>query len=567
MPDAPRRLSDRPSLEQLRKQAKDLLAGYRAGDEAAAARFAAVVPRLADPDRAVRAVLADAQFVVAREHGFASWARLKARVADAVGRLNTTFFDVDLGDKRIKVRGPLSDADWDVVFRAIGDLRLTTLDAGEQMTDAVMARLPSFPHLTTIDLAGSRGLTDEGAANLARLPALTKVNLSMSGVTDRGLGVLRDLPALREFQLYHHGAVTDAGLAGISACPRLEFLDLMGTSTGDGVIQALAGHAALRRLHMGNGVTDAGLGRLHAIPAFKAWPGGEITFTLGGFSAEPTYLFLNLKSAITDRGLAALAGLDGLFAVNLFGTRGHAPFDDSRASVTADGVGHLHGLGHLGWLGCCAGLGTDAAMRHVAAMPQLRMLFGQDMVAGDDGFAALARSQTIECISGRRCYNLGDRGFAALADMPSLRGLSVSCRNVGDAGLSALPRFPALQELVAIDIGDAGYRHIGQCRTLETLWFGDGTTDAATAHVAALPALKHVSLAGRAVTDRSLDMLRGMPSLEVVELHNCRGVTSEGIARIAELPRLREVLLSALPRVTREGTTVFPPRVRVTYRN
>jgi ankyrin repeat protein len=64
-----------PSLEQLRKQAKDLLRARRAGDEAAAARVAAHHPR---PDEPLR--LAGAQLVVAREYGFPSWPRLRAYV-------------------------------------------------------------------------------------------------------------------------------------------------------------------------------------------------------------------------------------------------------------------------------------------------------------------------------------------------------------------------------------------------------------------------------------------------------------------------------------------------------
>jgi ankyrin repeat protein len=64
-----------PSLEQLRKQAKDLLRAHRAGDPDAAARVAAHHPH---PDEPLK--LAGAQLVIAREHGFASWPRLRAYV-------------------------------------------------------------------------------------------------------------------------------------------------------------------------------------------------------------------------------------------------------------------------------------------------------------------------------------------------------------------------------------------------------------------------------------------------------------------------------------------------------
>lgn len=77
MPDPGRSLPPRPSLDQQRKQAKDLLRALRAGDAAALARIRAHLPD--KPELS----LADAQFAVAREHGFASWAALKAHVERA----------------------------------------------------------------------------------------------------------------------------------------------------------------------------------------------------------------------------------------------------------------------------------------------------------------------------------------------------------------------------------------------------------------------------------------------------------------------------------------------------
>ena len=77
MSSPPRSLPERPSVEQLRKQAKELLRDYRDGDRAAADRFRAHHPRAA-ADKSV--ALADAQLVLAREYGFPSWARLKHHV-------------------------------------------------------------------------------------------------------------------------------------------------------------------------------------------------------------------------------------------------------------------------------------------------------------------------------------------------------------------------------------------------------------------------------------------------------------------------------------------------------
>jgi len=82
-----RALPDRPDLAQYRKQAKDLLRAWRGGDPEAIARVTTHHPRLrsrgASPDAAFQ--LADAQLVIAREHGDDSWAAFAARITAAVG--------------------------------------------------------------------------------------------------------------------------------------------------------------------------------------------------------------------------------------------------------------------------------------------------------------------------------------------------------------------------------------------------------------------------------------------------------------------------------------------------
>jgi hypothetical protein len=75
------RLPDRPSLEQLRNQAKDLRRAVQAGAAGALAEVAEHDPAAStDPF-----TLASAQLVIARHYGFASWARLKHHV-DLVAR-------------------------------------------------------------------------------------------------------------------------------------------------------------------------------------------------------------------------------------------------------------------------------------------------------------------------------------------------------------------------------------------------------------------------------------------------------------------------------------------------
>ena len=69
-------LQAHPDLEYYRKQAKHLQRSYEAGDAAARARAAEVLG-----DRAAgRFLLSDAQFVLAQEHGFRTWAEFRADI-------------------------------------------------------------------------------------------------------------------------------------------------------------------------------------------------------------------------------------------------------------------------------------------------------------------------------------------------------------------------------------------------------------------------------------------------------------------------------------------------------
>jgi hypothetical protein len=415
---------------------------------------------------------------------------------------SSVLYRIDETQRRLQVRQPIDEKAWDTIFAVMAEQRLTGLDANGQMTDAVLARIAELDHVTRLDLAGSLGVTDEGVRHLARMQQLERVNL-------------------------------------------------LGTPTGDGAIEALTGKRRLRHFKSGNRVTNSGLPLFQQFPAFKIWEGREPVFSLMTFTPEPTSLLL--RGSITNAGLRSLVALDGLFALNL---------DHADLAVTADGLEPLADLSHLGWLGFNA---TDEAMPRIAAMPHLRFLMCQDTAAGDEGFVALSRSQSIEYIWGRRCYNLRGRGFSALAAMPGLRGLAVSCRNVDDEALSTLPRFPALREFMTMDVPDAGFRHVGRCEQVEALdcMYVTEMTDAATAHLAGLSRLTSYRAWTSRITDRSLEILGRMSSLERLLFENIAGITDAGLAALARLPRLREIELDMLPNVTAEGVASFPAHVRV----
>ena len=501
------------------------------------------------PGEDVEITLDDARHLIALEHGFASWSELETFTRSLKMGRRVTAKPLRL----VVRRGPddwqpiAGSREWDEVLELLALNPSAGLSAEGQMTDVMLAELCRVETLTALGLSGCKGVTDEGVRHLARLPSLQHLDLTGTSVTDAGLQVLRHLPQLRTLSLAWN-RVTGEGIGALAHCDELEHLNLWVPQVGDAALRALAGKRRLH--HLGIALTDQGLALLHDLPVFKSWQGGRAELSLIGHKSLPNHL--SLRGTFTDRGMRHLRGLDGLFSLDI---------GDSRLGITAAALEPLVSLPHLGALGVDAG---DDWMPYIAEMPHLRSLGAQDTVAGDDGFVALSRSRSIEYIWGRRCHNLRRRGFTALADMPALRGLSVSCLNVDDAGVSTLPTFPALKELMPMDVPDEGYRHIGRCAGLESLilMYCRDTTDAATRHITGLRSLSYYFNSYTTITDRTPELLSTMDSLERVTFDACHGLTNAGIARLARLPELQELRVSGKG-VTSEIRGAFPPRVRV----
>jgi hypothetical protein len=568
----------RRTFDTLKKDARRWLAEIAAGDAEARARFARLLPG-GPPTPTLR----DVQLALAREQGFAGWAALKRALepdpaasaatlaqydamADALleaYRTGTpeamerhyaytwhrrawpgmrTYVQLDLGKRPSEPGGDVAITLDDARYLVARERGFDTWNA----LRASVANLPGgAPHVTTVaeakrqrlrellersdttalDLSGVREVTDDHLAAIGRLSRLEHLNLSGTSVTDVGVGHLR-------------------------GCEQLRTVNLAWTATGDGALRALAGTPHLHSFESGVGVTDDGIALLHDWPVFKAWRGGDERLELLAWDAAPN--FLVLRGPFTDRGLARLRGLDGLFALNIA---------DARLAITAGCLDTLSELPHLARLSVEA---TDAWMPGLARLPHLRFVSIQDTPARDEAWMELARSPTIEQIWAGHCSGLGDTGFRALGRMPRLRGLSVSCRHVSDDALAALPDFPAVRELMPIDVPDAGYRHIGRCHQLESLilMYCRETTDAATEQIAGLSKLAHYYNSYTTVTDRTPAMLSAMESLERITFDACHGLTDAGVAALARLPRLRELRVSGRGLTAAVGRP-FPPTVAV----
>ncbi|MBI2689021.1 MAG: hypothetical protein HYX27_22185 [Acidobacteria bacterium] len=510
--------------------------------------------------------MADARRMVAHSYGIESWESFAAclaqpevdpRSAPVFMNSRPPFYQIDWKDNTLSVRGPLGAREWETVYGVMREHGITKLRAGG-MADAGMAGLAALGQVTRLELGGHNGLTDEGLLHLAKMPQLEELEVGgwKSVITDHGMAFLGELKRLREFKSAWTQGISDVGLVGLAVCDALEEVNLIGTPAGDGTIAKLAGKEHLRKFTTGRGVTDAGIRLLHGLPVFKGPRNWDVRYSLMSFQAEPSHLMID--GPFTDAGLRGLGGLDGLCGLSFFW---HCP------AFTSAGLEGLRQLPALRFLGCQDRHCDDEAMRQIAAIPALGMLMGQGAVAEDEGFAALAASRTLEYFWGRDCPNFASAGFTAMAEMPSLRGLAVSLKNVDDEALGKLPRFPALRQLMPMNVDDAGFRHVGECENLENLWcmYCRETGDAATEFIGGLRRLKTYYAGKTLITDRSLEILGRMESLEKLEFWQCAGVTDAGVAHLAELPRLKEISLDGLPNVTRRVAGLFGPEVRVSY--
>lgn len=181
-------LPARPDLEHLRREAKRLLRQLQAADDAAAARLVAHAPGLP-------AALSTAQLVVAREHGFASWAQLKALVSrmssvgvryDTIGRGYSAYRRADpriaaavhaaLGDARTVVNVGAGTGSYEPTDRPVIPI--------EPSTAMALQRDPALPP-AVLGVAESLPLAD-GTADAA-MAMLTMHHWADVG---RGLGEL-----------------------------------------------------------------------------------------------------------------------------------------------------------------------------------------------------------------------------------------------------------------------------------------------------------------------------------------------------------------------------------------
>ncbi|MGH9162031.1 MAG: ankyrin repeat domain-containing protein, partial [Vicinamibacteraceae bacterium] len=272
-------LPERPNLEQLKRQAKDLLHSAQTKDPAALARFRKLPAcgGYTDDDLGALA-LHDAQSVVAREHGFASWKALRDRVEELTlefGAAVDQFIEAATGGRTDRAERLLA-----LHPRIAGANLHTALLLGD--VEAVESRLAQNPSLAT-EPGGPRGwepLLYVCHNSLGRAPVSRPDGL---------VAIARHLLALgadpnTRFPWLHHG-VRRAALSGATFATRLlplaELLLESGADPNDGVTLPIAAGAG--------DLSVLELLRAHGADVNQAWAtdGASALYSILGWAETP----------------------------------------------------------------------------------------------------------------------------------------------------------------------------------------------------------------------------------------------------------------------------------------
>jgi Leucine-rich repeat (LRR) protein len=391
---------------------------------------------------------------------------------------------------------------------------------GDKMTDAGLQHLAELPRLEYLLLWGR--FSDAGIAHLKKLPALRTVNINIEQFGNLGMRHLSECPRLERIGVHWMENVTDEGLACLKDMPTLKKLDILHSQVTDAGLVHLSRIDSLDYLMLPGRVTETGLHHLRGLTGLKfLWVSGTSASTVG------------------DRGLAALAGLQSLEELLIWGN-----------GITDAGMDDLVKLGHLRKLTLTAfSQLTDTGLKKLTALKGLESLSLNGASISIAGLSFLNELPRLNRLDVKDVEQDGSgldlSGLTHLEDLSlhlkrgrgADRAVSQAWREHDIAGLGRLTRLKRLQ----ISHGgatDAALSHLTGLTRLERLSIGgDGVTDDGLAHVATLSNLNSLTLSGR-FTDKALEYLQKLESLAFLDLKGAI-LSQAAVSRFQrDMPRL-----------------------------
>jgi len=227
----------------------------------------------------------------------------------------------------------------------------------------------------------------------------------------------------------------------------------------------------------------------------------------------PIDLDLKHCKGLSDAGLAPLAGIRNLWSVNLAGI-----------NIGDAGLAHLRGASNL---------------------------------------TSLVIDPTLGVNSSKIGVNVTNAGLAHLAGLVRLEGLFLISDDVTDAGLAHLAKLTRLRTLwigprpfskQAKKVTQAGYVHLKGLTDLEQVHVGSELGDAGLENMKGMTKLTELSVGGfeGSLTDSGMAQVKNFPQLRKLHVHGPK-LTAAGLAPLADLKQLEEIVLIDCPAVSGEG--------------
>lgn len=594
----------RPSLRNLKIQAKSVLKACRRGDLDALRRIADANPKYADLEslnrgRGLR--LADVQWALAREYGFDSWAKLVAALPPDIKYYRKRRFESDLSlqvgwiarngandpcgggehtvgastagrghadvpDCRVWFVEPdslSSHEEWDALVEQIGRAEVPGLFVKSPIDDAAATIISELDDLRYLSIQSGERLTDKGMRSLGRLTRLEYLNLGGYGglpsVTDAGFECLEAMPELKSVRLNCLDA-TDESLRYLRDHQALRLVSVP-PKTGDKALEYLKNKPELSHLFLRSGITDEGLAKLRDFPALAEYREHAEEYRIIEYSPPVrSALFFDFQNpnAISDRGLEVLARLQGLEELLL---NGGGP--ESFSSRCLDSVARLSKLKRLQTGGPMI---DDHAMDRIAELPQLESVYFLSGRPSDDGLEKLSRSQSIRELGINHFADITSSGMRNLGSMGRLETLNIGIRGLALEAFVGLKELRHLKEFNPFFVGDDAFECASHVESLEriTIMYCDEVTDEAVRHLERLPNLKSLSIWSGSITDASCESICRIKNVEELLFYR-RGITDAGIKMLATLPSLKSVDLQENLAVSSSALKAFRKGVRVNY--
>jgi len=399
-----------------------------------------------------------------------------------------------------------------------------------------MGFIKSLDSLERLSL--SKRFTDEGLAEVARLPSLKGLYLKENRLTNAGLAHLGRLTSLEELQLVG-GRIGDAGLAHLAKLPSLRYLMLFGKNFSDDGLVHLKNIPSLRILDVGGlgQITDTGL--LHL-----------------SYVINLENLNLHWVEGITDAGVAHLRKLRSL-----------KKLDIAHSQVTDRGLAQLKQMKSLEYLGLPARGITDKGLAFLSELSSLKHL---DVARvhyvdpkkdkgyyTDKGIEALSRLHLLEELN-IGSIGVTDVGMSHIAKLSNLRELNIFGCPITNAGLHKLTTLKSLRRLTVsyADVTISGLRQLRALPNLNYLNVRRIKRGSSVLAISGLTKLEDLSLgffvkSGDYFTDKDLACLSGLKRLERLQLHP-RKFSDEGVAYLADMTEMKFLGIGG-PDLTDEG--------------